>query len=249
MPPRFFRPRCGRHKERSAAERRERCRARAEPALIDATRPMHQMLEAAFAEFSGDGICRHHDPDAGIVEASQPGVGPRPGNAPAGSDIFRKTRVIARGKKAPYAPAIVAHGVTDRAFRRDMNVIRRQMLDPPTSLTRRNESQRDLRIGRQGNRRESLRRQEMNVDIQSFGGRGHRFERPNDAVDLRVPSVGGDENAHQAACSAGSRSTGSTYLPVRARSRARFCQHRISRRPSSCSTTAVQDSTKSPVLT
>ena len=176
--------------------------------MIDAARPYLDARKAAPVQFVAHRRRRHHHDGGGRVKPAQRGIGPALGHQRARRDIFGKARVIAGGEDAPVRLAIVAGGEADRPFCRNVDMIGLQGVDAPRHGAPGSERQLDVGVGRQGNGAKALRRQE--IDLRALPARGgrHLLERMHDAVDLRAPRVGGDENAHQAAFASASTSCG-----------------------------------------
>ena len=232
-------------------------RARPIEAVVDAARPHLDLFEAAARQLVADRQGRRQRRRGGRVEAAQRLVGDRLGQAGARGDIFGKARVIAGGEQAPALAAVAARRPADRALGGDVDVVGAGGVDAPRNLPRRSEREADVGVGRQRQGGEALRRQEDELGVELARRRRHALERMDDAVDLRPPGVGGDEDPDQAASASASTSassaTGAARPAICSRSRraaANVFDHRItSSLPSSCSTTSEQDSTKSPVLT
>ncbi|CEG07369.1 hypothetical protein BN961_00758 [Afipia felis] len=59
-----------------------------------------------------------------------------------------------------------------------------------------------IRITWQRDSGEGLRREKRHIDAEIARRIRHHRQRADDAIDLRVPGVGRDQNPHQAACAA-----------------------------------------------
>src|SRR5271169_2677064 len=97
----------------------------------------------------------------------------------------------------------------------------------------------DARIARHADARKPFRVEENDFGAECLRRLRIRFERVEHSVDLGPPSIGGDEDPHQAAralSTSGARSSDDLV-------------HRISISPFGFSTTTVQLSTQSPQLT
>src|SRR5579859_7680405 len=104
----------------------------------------------------------------------------------------------------------------------------------------------DLGIGRARHAAELVRCDEDRLMAHLGQLFAERAERSDHTIDLRMPGIGNNENTHQF-CSA--ISSGWSSRVVSKKESWRFsAQCRISRRPSACSTKAVQLSTQSPSL-
>ena len=165
---------------------------------VDAAPPEHDVAEAARFQIAGEGRRRRHGRARCVVEAAEQRVDPgRMDRHPCG-DIFGKAGMIARREREVVASAVAACEQAERPLRRDMDRVGPRRLDPGCDRGRRGERQSDLAIEGQRHRAIALRRQEGDVDAQGRQRSSQPFERAHDAVDLRAPRVGDDENAHGA---------------------------------------------------
>ena len=85
---------------------------------------------------------------------------------------------------------------TDCALGRNMDCVSPRALDPLSNLARRRQSEPNDWVGRSGKRWEALGGEKLDGGAQPFQGACQRRERAHDAIDLRVPGVGGDEYSH-----------------------------------------------------
>ena len=224
--------------------------ARAEHRVVHAARPQADLLEAPIREFGADGRRRRHDRRRRRMKAPKPGIGQRFGEAGAGANVFREAGVVARGEDALRLQTVAPRQPADRTLGRDMDVVGRRLLNSPGDPARRRDRHANVRVG--GHRRgpHALGRHEIERRAKLSGRLGHPLQGRDDAVDLRPPGVGRNQDAHQAAsASTPSRSSSKGVLSSGTTTFSAAGQRMTSNRPSKCSTTSEQDSTKSPVLT
>ena len=81
-----------------------------------------------------------------------------------------------------------------RPLRCDMNIVRRHRVDFIRHLPPHRQRQPDVGIEGQREGRKTLWRQEMNGNALFLQGSGEFIQRTHDAVDLRVPGIGDNEN-------------------------------------------------------
>ena len=231
-------------------------RPRAEERVVDAARPKPDPREAAAGQIGADGRRRRHHRGRRRMKIAQPRVGEPFGHAEPRRYVFGKAGVVAGGEDALAPEAIAPRQPADRAFGRDMDVVRRRLLDLAADPPQVRDRQANVGVGRQRRRPHALGGEEFEFRAE-FGRRlGHPLQRRHDAVDLGPPGVGRDQDAHQAAsaCASSARpspvsSSNETGSSIRGASCRGVFQCSTSNRPSWCSTTSEQDSTKSPVLT
>jgi hypothetical protein len=89
-------------------------------------------------------------------------------------------------------------GHADRPLGRDMHGVEAPALDDRGGGAREGERHADLGIARQGDGDEAVRRQELDLHAETGERLRGLLERADDAVDLRMPGVGRDQDAHQA---------------------------------------------------
>ncbi|MGY4334449.1 hypothetical protein ACVWWG_008866 [Bradyrhizobium sp. LB7.2] len=191
---------------RDPADREEhRCRqteidrARMEQMGVDAAGPQHHIVEAALGQLAGERRrCRHHGA-AGAVESAQRSPDQRARHRHAGADIFGKAGVEAGREGQLALAAIAADHQADRTFRCNVDAVRVRLFDQLRDPRGARHGQPHVPIARHRKGAERLRRQEREFDVEAFGGVSKLGQRPNHTVDLRVPGVGRDQNAHQAA--------------------------------------------------
>ena len=194
---------------------------------------------------------RGHHRRGRTMEKAQSGVGQARRQAGSRPDIFWEARVVARRERPSGLQAMAAREPADRPFGGDMDMVRRKIFDALTDLGGPREGEADIGIGRHRRRPHSLRGEKVEARAERGRGPGHLLQRRDDAIDLRPPGVGRDQDAHHAAsacASSGFSSTGASTSTGAGIFRVRG-QRSTSIRPSQCSTTSEQDSTKSPVFT
>ncbi len=222
-------------------------RARAEQFGVDPARPAADPLEAAMLQLVLDGLGRDHDRRGRGVEFADQAIADRQRHAEAGADIFRELGVIGGGEGQTPLQAIAPGRPAERAFGRDMDRAGLVGLDGAGQAGAGTQRQADLGIGRARHAAELVRRDEDRFVTHLGQFVAQCAEGADHTVDLRMPGIGDDKNTHQV-CSAIS-SGWSSFRVVSKKDSWRFsAQCRISRRPSACSTRAVQLSTQSPSL-
>ena len=218
--------------------------------MIDAARPHFDLVEAAPRQLVADRGGRRQRRGGGRMKVAQRRVGQTSsGTQRARGDIFGKARVVAGGEQPTAFAAIAARRPADRPFGRDMDMVGARRLDAPRDFPGRGEREADIGVGWQRERGKALRGEKDEFGLQLARRRRHLLQSMDDAVDLRAPGVGGDEDPDQAAsasasaarsCSTGAASRAASLRSRRASAKV-FDQRTISRRPSSCSTTSEQD--------
>ncbi len=163
-------------------------------------------------------------------------------------DVLRKPRVVAGRERELPLQTDPPRGQANRPFGSDMDSFRLKLLEALLHLLERPHGEFDLGIGRQREGRELIGTDHFDQVAHVAQFPGHARKRAHDAVDLGLPGVRGQHYAHQAiAGSVYCDGVGATRRPPSIMDHERrFAQGRISRRPSKCSTTAVQLSTQSP---
>ena len=209
---------------------------------VDAPAPRHETLEAFARQFLHERWRCHHRRARSAMKPAFERIAEGLRHWQASGQIFRKARVIARGERPARSYARGPRRKADRAFRRDVDIVRLHRLDPASHLARCDESEADLRVGRHGNSSEVVRRDEHSLMAEPRKVPSKLRIGVHDAVDLRVPGVRRDQTAHQAAAAwfsaAASAISASRILS----------QRMISNLPSWVSPTAVPLSTQSPQL-
>ena len=119
-----------------------------------------------------------------------------------------------------------------------MNAVGPRLGDQAGDLGLIRQRQPQIPVARQREGAKRFRGEEAEFGAKRFGRFRHHRQRAYHPVDLGMPRIGRDQDAHQAARTA----TGATGTVVRTGS----VQVMISKPPSSCSTSAVQLSTQSP---
>ena len=108
--------------------------ARPEQIRIDAARPEAELAKTPRAEFLPQRIGRDHGRERRGMKVPHYRIADTQRESGADRDIFGKARRIGRGKRELTAAAIGAHRPADRPFGRDVEGIRRGLLDPPRDL-------------------------------------------------------------------------------------------------------------------
>ena len=170
--------------------------ARCEYLAIHAARPQHRIAEAPSGQFRHQRPGRHHHALGMAMEAPQPAPDQRLRDRRPRSDIFRQPRMETGGEGDAAPDAIATHRVPNGTFGRDMDCIGLQRLDPLRNRPGRRQRAADIRIGRQRKGAKALMGQKRDFGAKAGCGRSERRERAHDAIDLRMPRVGCDENAH-----------------------------------------------------
>lgn len=166
---------------------------------VDAARPQHDIVEAALGQFAGQRRRRRHHGAAGAVETAQRPPDQRARHRHAGADIFGKAGVEAGRERQPALAAVAPDHQADRPLRRDMYAVGARLRDQLRDARRARHGEPHVAIARHREGAERLRRQERELDAEPLGGVGELGQRPNHTVDLRVPGVRRDQDAHQAA--------------------------------------------------
>ncbi len=206
-----------------------------EQAEIDAAAPAHDIAEAMALQFLLHRRGRDHHGGGRRMEAAQQPVAPAFGDRPARRDILREAGVIAGGEGSLLRQADRAREPADRPFRRDMDMVGREIRDPCRERPAGGERQADIGIARQADLAEALRRQRGRRRPEIRRRLDHPLERAHHPVDLRPPGVGRDQDAHHAASTSSGLRTGrpGAATGVAASPFSRLCGQRIiSKRPS-----------------
>ena len=125
---------------------------------IDATRPEAELLESAREQLLLQRVGGDHGHGGRVMEVAQHRVTDARGNAGADRNIFGKSRRVGRRESEPAAAAIAAHRPADRAFRCDVNGLRRGGFDPPGDLAPVRQRHAQAGIGRHTERGKSVGR-------------------------------------------------------------------------------------------
>ena len=110
--------------------------------------------------------------------------------------VFGQPRVEARGEWNAAPRAIAAHGVSDRPFGRDMYRVRLQRLDPSGDGPGPGQRAADVRIGRQWKGTKAFVCEKRDLGAVARCDRSQRRQCAHHAIDLRMPCIGCDEDAH-----------------------------------------------------
>src|SRR4029078_2133340 len=144
-------------------------------------------------------------------------------------------------EKADAPQAGTSRGMPDRPLGCYVDRIGAYRIEPPFNVALPDQRQADLRIARHGQGQELVRTEEFQFGAERPPLARHMSKRVDDAVDLRMPGIGGDKNL-QAASALGDAAGAS------AATRPSWVQMITSNRPSWRSATAVHLSTQSPQL-
>ena len=139
------------------------------------------------------------------------------------------------GERQAALEAETARGESERPLGGDVNGLGPEVLDQTGDPAAGKQGQPDLRIGWAGHGAEQVRRDQADLVSALLQPLSQCVEGSDDAIDLGKPGIGDDEESHASSSLRKDRPRSSAHL-------------RISRRPSSCSTRAVQLSTQSPSL-
>ena len=220
---------------------RRRLLGRVEQLQIDPARPQVGVLDAETGQLVRHALIGHKHPLRRAVKPLQPAPEPACGNARALVDVLGELGVEGGGKGDLVALTKGARGHAQRAFGGHVDGVDRALfpdnrLDPAADSTRPEQRQPDFLVHRHGHIDPELVRGDAaeGVALVLDDGSGG-VERPNHAVDLRMPGITHQKNVHQ---------------PTRSFCSSRPSSDQYSRLscPSASSTSAVQDSTQSPQL-
>ena len=164
---------------------------------VDAARPRDDVLETLRCEFVAHRGGRDHDAAGVFVEFADIHVA-HPGGQEeeARRNVFGEARVIGGGVGKLVAQADRARRPAERAFGCDVDGVGFEFEEALLDDLLRAEGQLDLGIGRQRDRLEAVRRDDVPgmAHLLAFGD--HALHRAHDAIDLRVPGVGYEHDAH-----------------------------------------------------
>jgi len=171
---------------------------------VDAAGPRHQALKAFASQLFGKRGGGDEGAGCAAVKPALHGIAEGERHGQPGGDVFRKAGVVAGGEGPLAGDAIAARHQPYRAFRGDMDEVRRDLLDQARDLPRPGHGQADLRIGWARDGAEILRRQETDFLAAPRHLARQALIGADDAVDLGMPRIGGDKHLHQAAASSSS---------------------------------------------
>ena len=171
---------------------------RAVDGVVDAASPQPDPGEAAAGEVGADRRRRRHHRGRGRMKIPQAGIGQPFGDADSGRHIFGEAGVVAGGEDPLVRQAIATRQPADRAFGGDMDMVGLGFLDALADLSPGGDRDANFRVGGQGSGPHALRREEFKRRSQLGRGLAHSLQGRHDAIDLRAPGVGGDQDAHQA---------------------------------------------------
>ena len=171
----------------------------AEMAEVDPPAPAPGLGDAMGVQLPFDRGGRNQNRGSGRMEPAN--VAPEPAGRQAGApgDIIGKLGVIGGGERPAAAQAPGTRGQAERSFGGDVDGVRSGGDDPLRHPAAACHGQPDLRIGRAADRAELVGGDRPHFMAHRDQLGAHRLQRPHDAVDLRRPGVGNDQDAHQAA--------------------------------------------------
>ena len=154
---------------------------------------------------------RHHHRPRRAVEPAQETVDRAFGHeGQARVHIFGKARVEGGREGDVALEADGARAQPQRAFGGDVDRVGREIVDHRLQAFARKHRQADFGIGRQGQGEAALRRGIAHLMAQRGQVLAQDFERAHDAVDLRRPGIGDDQDAFmRAGCATGRRGVAS----------------------------------------
>ena len=128
--------------------------ARVKQPGVHAARPQFHIIEAARRQFGSKRWSRRQNRGARRMKTPKPGpchlAGPPLRHRQSLGEIIGKSRVKAGGKRQAPPQADATHGMSEWAFRCQMNCIRSDVLKPPLDTARAGQRQPDFRIARHG---------------------------------------------------------------------------------------------------
>ena len=124
-------------------------------------------------------------------------VSPGQGDWHARRDIFRKAGMIAGGEPPPGVQAIGARRKPDRTLGRNVNEIWTVLLDALCDIARANHRELDFAVSGERHRSEPGRRQECEIEPRVRRLALKIAVCVDDAINLRLPGVRCDQDAHQ----------------------------------------------------
>ena len=129
------------------------------------------------------------------VEPAQPGVGPGDRHPRAGMQILGELGVKRGGEGGAVASRPGARGPAERAFGRDVQMVRRERRDQPREPAARRQDEADFGIGGTRDGAEPVGPDHLHHMPHRAQFRSDGRERAHYAVDLRHPCVGDDQDA------------------------------------------------------
>ena len=166
--------------------------------MVDAAFPHHRLRQALLGKFVREAARRDHDMLRGAVEPADEAPDEVGRHRQPRRDIFGEARVIGgrEGKMILQAPA--PRREAQRSFGRDVDRLRGEGTDAPADRAPSCEGQADFAIGRAGDRAEQVWRDHAHLMPLGAKFADRRLQCPDDAVDLRRPGVGDDQDSHAA---------------------------------------------------
>src|SRR5579885_2540922 len=171
-----------------------------EQAGIDAARPLHNAFKAAHRQLLRKGGRRDHDAIARAVKPPEITPYPALGYGTTRRDVSGEIGVEACREADAMLAAIAAHGESDRTLRCDMDSVRPKLGHFVPHRLESRQGEFDFWIIRQQYTWKALGRQKGHIRAEFPRAVRGCSQGSDNAVDLRVPSIGRDQNAHQAAC-------------------------------------------------
>ena len=164
---------------------------------IDAARPQPNFLKTFRFQFTNEQFGRDHRHVRGRVEEAQCGVG-QPGRDERHSQvqIFRKARCQRSGERELALHADCARGNSQRSFGRDVQGVRCKLVNGCLHFAARQHGKADFRVGRQRDGLVVPRRCEAHLMTHRGQFTSQALQRSDDAIHLRPPGVGYDQDLH-----------------------------------------------------
>ena len=147
-------------------------------------------------QFVAQGRGRHHQPARRLVEPFHIGVADLDRDREPGRDIFGEFGVVAgRERQLPFH-ADAARGDADRTLGGDMHGLGFERPQHLADFFLRAQGQPDFRIGGAGDGLEQAGFDDLDLVTHAAAFRDGAGQGADDAVDLRFPGVGGQNDAH-----------------------------------------------------
>ena len=164
---------------------------------IHAPAPGHEIGEAVILQLLHQRRRRHHHLAGILVEPAHEGIAPAHRHRQARGNIFRKPRVIGGGEGVLLGQAHRPRRHPQRAFGRDMHRVRLELVEDVADPRPAPQAHLDLGIGRQRHRHEARAGVHDLPDMPHRLGLGDdALHRAHDAVDLGIPGVSHEHDAH-----------------------------------------------------
>ena len=176
----------------------DRFQVRVEQFGVDAARPGCDIAKAVGGQLVAHGRGGHHQPAGRLVEPLHIGVADPHRDGEPRRDVFRELGVVAGGEGQLPLHADAPGGDADGAFGRDMHRLGLEGSEPLPDLLLGAQGQADLRIGRARDGLELAGLDDLDVVPHGAAFRNGAGQGSDDAVDLGLPGVGGEDDAHGA---------------------------------------------------